>query len=406
MRSTFCSLALVLIANVANAQAQVSSQSDSPKSISREEAWQARLQYGIVSRSGALNDSGPGLSYSGITPNDLAVRGWLWLLADVAGLGLAVEREAFALYENGTRVTGGGLIRAHLGPTGRLRLGPVRLEALAGYAFHQLPDFGNTTSTPVFGTTNRHAVMLAARGLFDIGPVTIEGRFEYPLALATISASGISAPQPGFTAGGGVRVAVARTGNLVWGAMADASYSNDTAPAGVAYQSLIRAGLALDLQWKQEPTVIRAGLVRVSVKGSDGKPLPRAIVTLESPSGPLAPPLDETGAALLADVLAGHLTVNAKLDGYDPASAEGDLRAGGEVALAVTLQKTPPKVGGLVISVTDKVTKVTLGNVNVRLLEKTYTTDDDGKVTVRELNPGPVTLTFNADGYQPGSEAA
>lgn len=391
---------------MASAQSQVTSSTDAARAVSKEEAWELRLQYGIVSRSGGLTDSGPGLTYTGITPNDLALRGWLWFLFDVVGVGLSLEREAFALYDNGVRVTGGGLLRAHIGPTGRLRLGPVRLEALAGYAFHQLPDFGSTTSAPTFMTGSRHAIMLAARALLDLGPVTIEGRFEYPLALATTNAAGASMPMPGFTVGGGVRLALARTGKVVWGAMADASYSTDNAPRNTAYQSLIRAGLALDLQWKDEPIVIRTGTVNVGVKGPDGKPLGRAIVSLETPSGPLSPPLDETGHAILADVLAGHVTAHAKLDGYEPADAEGDLAVLNTLALDLTMQKTPPKVGGLVVMVTDKITRAPLPNVSMKMGDQTYTTDDAGKVVIHDLNPGPVNLAFNADGYQPGSEAA
>ncbi len=370
-----------------------------------DEAWEARLRYGIVSRSGAVADSGPGLTYNGITPNDLAVRGWLWFLFDVAGVGLSVEREAFALYDNGQRVTGGGLLRAHVGPTGRLRLGPVRLEALAGYAFHQLPDFGNTTQTPSFRTGSRHAVLLAARGLVDIGPVTVEGRFEYPLALATTDATGAKIAMNGLTAGGGVRVAVARTGKLVWGAMADVSYSADSANAGT-YQRLLHAGVALDLQWKDEPTVIHTGAVIVTAVDADNKPLLKANLSVETPSGPLAPSLDDKGQALLADVLEGPIAVRATLDGYDPASAEGVLQAGQELRLNVRLQKTPPKVSGLLVSVTDKVSKAPLANVTVTLQDKTYTTDAAGKVAIKDILAGPVSLALTADGYQPGSEAA
>lgn len=389
------------------AQPRTSAASDTPAGKpSKEEVWQARLQYGIVTRSGAVNDSGPGLTYTGLTPNDFAVRGWLWLLADLAGVGLSVEREAFALYDNGVRITGGGLIRAHVGPTFRYRLGPVRLEALAGYAFHQLPDFGNTATTPVFGAGSRHGLMLAARGLFDIGPVTVEGRFEYPLPLVNRDSFGQPSKMGGLTAGGGVRVALARTGNVIWGAMADASYTTDSAPANAVYQRLIRAGLALDLQWKVEPLIIRTGGITIYVKTEDGRPLGRAMVTLDTPSGLLSPSLDDEGHAMVADVLAGHLSAQARLEGYDPIDQEGDLSAGGELTLTFALHKTPPTVGSLLVSVADKVTKRPLSKVKIRLGEETFTTDDQGKAVLKDLKPGLFTLAFTADGYQPTNEAA
>jgi hypothetical protein len=285
-------------------------------------------------------------------------------------------------------------------------LGPVRLEALVGYAFHQLPEFGSTLGTPRFATTSRHAVMLAARALFDLGPVTIEGRFEYPLALATTTAAGLPTTQTGLTAGLGVRVAVARSGTLVWGAMADGSYSTDTAPTGANSQRLIRAGIALDLQWKDEPVALNTGTVLVFVKTDDGTPLPSASVSLETPSGRRSVPLDAAGAATLVDVWAGHVTARATLDGYEPADAEGELSVATQCTLTLTLRKTPPKVGGLVITVADKVTHLPLPNVNVKLGETTYTTDATGTVTVRELKPGPVGLAFAAEGYRPDTEAA
>ena len=89
-----CCVALVLVSSLASAQSELSGSSSGPSPAPQikkhDETWQARAQYGIVSRSGALSDSGPGLTYSGITPNDLSLRGWLWLLAGGLGIGCAI----------------------------------------------------------------------------------------------------------------------------------------------------------------------------------------------------------------------------------------------------------------------------------------------------------------------------
>lgn len=56
----------------------------------------------------------------------------MWFLfGDHLGLTGAVQREAFSLLDGPPVVTSGALLRANVGPTGRLRMRPVRLEAAA-----------------------------------------------------------------------------------------------------------------------------------------------------------------------------------------------------------------------------------------------------------------------------------
>lgn len=309
---------------------------------------QVRLRYGVAVRNGTESDSGPGLSYSGVSPNDLALTGWLWfLLGDHLGLTAGVQREAFSLLDNGTTVTSGALMRAQVGPTGRGRLGPVRLEAAASYSFQQLPVFG-TVSVPAFSTVQRHGVLLAARGLVDLGPVTLEGRFEVPLAIANV---GRAVNSQGVGAGGGVRVQLFRTGFLKWGLLAEAQWhsdgltTTDTASPLSATQSVVRAGLALDLQWKDPQLEVDVSARTVS------------------------------------------------------------LGAGEDRAVELVLEKEKPKVGGLSIKVVsfDGAAPVA---ASVELNGKITATSAEGALMLEGLSPGPLSVKVTAPGFTPGEEAA
>ena len=165
-------------------------------------------------------------------------------------------------------------------------------------------------------------------------------------------------------------------------------------------------GVAEMYREKGNHIITCTGSIVVTVRSDDGLALNRAAVTLETPSGQQAPALDENGRVLMADILAGHITAHATVPGNDAVDAEGELSAGGELKLPLTMKKTPPKFGGLVITVIDKGTQKPISNVNVRLGDEVYTTGETGRVVLRELKPGPVNLAFNADNYQPGSEAA
>ena len=193
------------------------------------DVFQARLRYGVAQRSGGQTDAtGQSLTYSGLTPNDLALNAWGWFLLDShLGVFASLQREAFALYDASNRVTGGGLIRFAVGPTGRLTLGPVKLEAAVGYAFHQIPVFSNSAS-PVFRAGTRHGVLLAARGIVDLGPVSIEARGEVPISVSADDGQGAPVKSSGYTVGGGVRLQLVRTGDLMWGLLADVSYVSDS----------------------------------------------------------------------------------------------------------------------------------------------------------------------------------
>lgn len=371
-----------------------------------DEAAQLRLHYGVAVRSGTEDDGGPGLTYSGLTPNDLAGSLWLWLLAgEHLGLTASFGREAFSLQSNGTVVTSGGLLRVSGGPTGRIRFGPVRLEAAVEYAFHQLPVFG-TFNTPVFSAAPRHGILLAARGLVDLGPITIEGRFEGTPGLAQPT---VTATSYGLGAGGGVRAQLFRTGSLKWGVLAEVTWHRD-ALAGAALttqQDVIRAGAALDLQWK-DPALERdvtTGTVNLKVTSEAG-PLANASVTVDSGDMHRTVTTDAQGVASLADVNAGDLLAVATLNGYEKGEARGLLNAGESSALELTLKKEKPRFGGLAIRVVNFEGKTPVVGATLDVNGKAMTTDATGAASAAGLSPGPVSVKVTAPGFTAGEEAA
>ena len=162
---------------------------------------QLRGRYGAALHSGFETDLGPGLSYGGLTPNDVALAGWWWPLLDGhLGLTAAGAREGFALFEGTTRLTSGGVWRAHVGPTGRYRLGPFRAEVTAAYGFQQLPIFG-TAGVPTLLSASRHSLQTSARAILNFGPICVEGRVDVPIGIVH---SGPLRKSSGLSAGGGI----------------------------------------------------------------------------------------------------------------------------------------------------------------------------------------------------------
>jgi hypothetical protein len=391
------------------AQTQVSSSAVKTPAPSDDRA-QIRLRYGVAIRRGAETDSGPGLTYSGVSANDLAFTGWLWfLLGDHLGLTGGLQREAFSLLDNGTTVTSGALLRAHFGPTGRVRFGPVRLEAAASYSFQQLPVFG-TINAPDFSSVQRHGVLLAARGLVDLGPVTIEGRFEYPIALLNI---GRAVTSQGLGAGGGLRVQLFRTGSVKWGLLAEAQWHQDEmrtldavgAPLTTS-QSVIRTGLALDLQWKdpKRDAVATTGVLRVSVRSDTG---PLAGVAVALTGGPKRRDLitGPDGAAAIADLEPGEHLASASLAGYVVGESRVSLSAGDEREVEIVLVKEKPKVGGLSIKVVSFEGATPLA-ATVVVNGNSSPTTPAGTLALEGLAPGPISVKVTVPGYKPGEEAA
>jgi hypothetical protein len=395
----------LLALGAANALAEVTVSSRAPAADAPSgDLFQARLRYGVSVRSGSEQDLGPGLSYSGVSPNDLAFSGWWWLLLGRhLGLTAAVQREGFALYDGDTKVTQGGLLRASAAPTGRIGFGPARIELAAGYAFAQLPVFG-TVTTPSMTPVSRHSVLLAARGLVDLGPVTIEARFEYPITLA-VSSPGTAST--GLTAGGALRVNLFRTGALKWGLLAEAMYSMDslTGPDLTASQSVLRAGGALDLQWEEEKVVVRTARVSVKVLAA-GAPLAGTSVGLTVGGQRRELTTDAQGVAQGVEVEPGTIVASAEAPGFLPAEERVELAAGQDAALVLSLAKEPPKVGSLKVLVVSKIDGAPVPAAKIEWGGALRDSDDKGVLTLDGLKPGPVGVKVTAPGFNPGEEAA
>lgn len=379
--------------------------SQAPAGTSRvaDEWLEARLRYGASVRSGEEQDLGPGLSYAGVTPNDVALSGWWWFLfGERLGINALVHREAFALLEGSTRVTQGGLVRASLGPTARLRLGPVRFEGVVAYLFHQMPVFG-TIETPAFAAVQRHGVLLAARGLVDLGPVRLEGRFEYPLALAH---SLPGATSSGLGAGGAARLEVLRLGHLRFGILAEVLWQRDTLGQGadlLATQSVIRAGGAVSVAWQELAAPVALGGLRITVTGA-GVPMPGASVQLSVGGQAQMAAADASGVIVLHDLAPGPVAASVEAAGYVKAEARGEVLAGHETALVLSMAKEPPKVGSVRVRVVSKENdapiEARVGFAGQELVAQA------GVLLLEGLAPGPVAVKVTAEGFLPQDEAA
>ena len=396
------------------ASAQSASTSASVERSFNDDWLQVRFRGSAAIRSGGQNDPTSQLSYTGFTPNDLALQGWVWpLLGGHLGAGLNVGREGFGLYDAGTRVTSGGLARVEAGLSGRLMVGPAHFEALAGYGYHELPVFTGG-GTPVFGTAARHSILLAARGLVDLGPVTVEGRFTYPIALATVSQTlgALQSSPASMSAGASVRVNVAVTGPVHWGLLGDFVWLSDrvTKSDGTldSSQSVFRLGLGLDVRLREElKKTPRFGRVRLTVVDADGNaPLAQAAVELKVGTEVKQLSADAAGAVALGELLPGLVVAKASVGGYVSAEQSGEVQADQETVLQVALAKEKPKVGALSVVVTDKEGGKPLANVSLEVGGRTGTTDAAGKASFEGLPPGPLSVKLTADGYQPGDEAA
>ncbi len=301
-----------------------------------------RLRFGLALRSGQQTDLGPGLTYSGITPNDAALTGAWWVGGGHFGLALAGQREGFALLGSaGERITGGSLWRAHLGPTARLPLGPVMLEGLVGYGLAQLPSFGDNSVTPAFSAATRHGPVFGARASVQLPfSLRLEARGDYPLGLFAQDGSGAAAQTTGFSAGGALIWNGGSLGRVLWSVVADYQYVRDTLTVGstvAGSQTLSRAGLGLEF------------------------------ALLERPPPPPPPPVEQ---------------------------------------IVVPVVEAPPKVGALALVLVDQQTAAPVVGARIRLNGQEYRTGPGGNVTISDLPPGPVALQIDADTYRPLEEVA
>ena len=377
-----------------------------------------RLRYGLALRSGEQVDGGPGLTYSGLTPNDLE----LWAL--YYGLGLEwlgaqvrLQREAFTLNRESARVTEGSLLRLSLGVVARRQLGPVVGELSAGYGFAQLPAFGaSSTASPVFQRGGRHAALLGGRLRFPIYQrVTGEIRAELPLAFAARMPEAEGASSSGFGAGAAVLVPVRQMGRWAGSIVVDYQFVQDSlkAEGGVrSGQTLQRVGLALELSWLDAARAAQAlglpGSLALQVVDAETKaPLAGAQVTFAGKGAAGQPrTADDKGQVVELELGPGEVVAQVSAEGYEPAEGRVRVVAGARATLEVQARKAPPARGSLKITVVDKRNNQPLVDVSVVVGGQELKTNAAGQASVGDLEPGPVLVKVSAPEFQAVEEAA
>ncbi len=370
-----------------------------------------RLRYGVALRDGQQADVGPGLTYEGLTPNDLALVGTGWV-GPWLGAWAEVQREAFDLKEGSLRITGGSLLRASVGPRARALLGPVRAEVGAGYGFAQLPLFGSTEA-PVLARGVRHAALVNGRVLVSLFlGLKLEARGELPVALAVRDATGAKAEATGFSAGGALLVplkSAARWGGTL---VLDFQHVRDTvtlADGTRSEQRLRRVGAALELAWRDAPPAssspparVPAGALSLQVLDAEtGAPLPGARVVL----GDVERVADARGR-VEAELPPGEVAARVSAEGYAPAEARATVEEGGRAALELRTRRLPPPTGALRVTVVNAQSGVPLPGVRVTVGAKEVRTDMMGQAGVKDLPPGPVAVAVKSPGFRPAEEAA
>ncbi len=365
-----------------------------------------RLRYGLSLRQGEQVDPGPGLTYSGATPNDLAV----W--ATVYGLGprwlgaqLHVQREAFSLNSESAEVTAGSLLRFSASAVARRQLGPVLGELSAGYGFAQLPMFSDSSDSELaFQRGGRQAALLGARVRIPLFlRAQAEVRAELPLALSAQDAAGDGASASGFAAGASLLFPVKRVGRWEAAAVLDYQFVKDglTADSGArSEQTLQRVGAALQLSWFDADAAsaaqdrvpdVRPGALTLQVLDAENRtPLASAQVVLVVEGVAQAPlATDEKGQLRVPELPPGAVTAQVTAPGYEPAEGSVTLQPEGQASLEVRARKLPPAVGSVKILVTDQRDSSPLPGVKVVVGEKELSTDAAGQASAGEAASRP-----------------
>ncbi|WP_225888682.1 MSCRAMM family protein [Myxococcus xanthus] len=374
----------------------------------------SRLRYGLSLRDGRQADVGPGVTYEGFTPNDVAAVGTAWLGTSWLGAWAGLQREAFDLREGALRITGGSLWRASVGPRARAFLGPVRAELGAGYGFSQLPHFSDSAE-PVLLRSVRHAAVVGGLVRFPLMQgLQLEARGELPVSLSVRDATGARAEATGFSAGAALLVPLRRAERWTGTLVLDFQHVQDTVTLEDGTQSrqrLRRLGAALELAWhggvrttRQVPVpVVVPGSVRFHVlDGRTGAPLPGARVMVEGE----AHVADAQGLVEVASLSPGPVSAQVTAEGYASAEATATVEEGMRAELEVRAAPLPPPTGALRVTVVDARTGAPLPDIRVSVGAAQGHTDLAGQVVVRDLAPGPVAVAVASSGFRSADEAA
>jgi hypothetical protein len=404
-------LAVFLIASSAVAQPAVQSQPNLAPMQSLADLLSLRLRYGFVVRKGYQEDPGPGLTYNGVTPNDFGLataffgsRRW--------GASVSLQREGFSLQATKGSSTNTALWRAHLGPAARFDLGPVRVDALAGYAFAQLPVLPDSAPSasgqPLFSVGNRHAMLLASRGLISALPLGMfaEASVEVPIGFSAQAPDGSSASSSGFAAGCAIGIPLGRTDRVSYAIALDYQYLWDrlgVSKKAASYQSLSRVGLSLEfILWERlqakglpSPAPPASGGVAITLLDKEtAQPVTQAnVVVREVTYHPSA-----AGTIYVPDLEAGALRISVEAPDYQPARENASIDGGKTEQLAIALVRYSPKsatLSGLIRSTRGKRVSATLEIPE----NNTKTQADPNGAFLLQLPNGTYHVVISAPGY-------
>ncbi|GMT99632.1 hypothetical protein KH5H1_37520 [Corallococcus caeni] len=375
-----------------------------------------RLRYGLSSRQGEQVDVGPGLTYSGLTPNDVALTLMGWAGTYLGGQ-VELQREAFELRDASSRVTGGSLVRGSLGPRGRLFLGPVRLELGAGYGFAQLPLFGGFTYAPVLQRGVRHAALVSARVLVALpAKLQLEARGELPLTLSAHAADGLKASSSGYVVGAALLYPVVSRDGWTGRLLLDVQQAHDTMEledSGLrSEQRMRRIGLGFEVALGPAPRVIEdrvRGIIPIQVVDADtGAPLAGARVRVPSlmKPGTTEELVTDAQGKVRAFLPPGEQSAEVILEGYDSVTARTSVPVMEIAPLEVRLHKPAPTTGSLKVKVVQGKNSAPVPDVQVASGTAQLRTDKAGEVLLEGLAPGPVAVAMSAPGFRATEEAA
>jgi hypothetical protein len=365
-----------------------------------------RLRYGLAFRQGT-QEARPSVTYGGVTPNDLSLGvtafGERWW-----GGWLSVQREGFSLSRGDSRITGGGLLRASVGPAARFTLGPVRTELGVGYGFAQLPAF---QGTPQLSPVARHAALVSGRVLLPLPwDLRAEARGEVPLALGSSSS--------GFALGGALLVPLVRRDEWNGALVLDYQYVSDalTVSEGArSRQSINRVGLAFEIAYGGEARRTlaevllrpRTGeLLLTVVDAESGAALPGAEVVLTAAEGEAQAPrtADEQGRLTGVVLPPGEVLARVSAGGYLPAEGRVTLEAGGRAELVVRASPEP-REGTVIVTVTDARGGTPLAGATVIAGSTRVPTDEAGVARLQGVAAGPLEVKISAEGFRIAQEA-
>jgi hypothetical protein len=337
-----------------------------------------------------------------MTPNDVALwaavfgEGW-W------GAWASVQREGFSLSKETQLITGGGLLRASVGPAARVSLGPVRAEVSAGYGFAQLPTFVSSDGGGArLVASARHAALVGARVLVPLPwSLRAEVRGEVPVAPGSSS--------EGFAAGGALLIPVLRRGEWGGALVLDYQYVRDglmVADGSRSWQVLSRAGVAFELtHGGAAPKPELGELVLAVVDAESGRALPGARVVLMVGGVEQAPRVAGADGRLMGvEVPPGEVLARVSLEGYLPVEEYATVVAGGRSELVVRARPVP-RVGSLRVLVVEVRNRKPLPGATVTVGATEVPTDAMGVARLEGLAPGPLEVKVSAAGFRAAQEA-